>query len=98
MGARHLLEVVRVVLRDEWEDVALLQTLRSGVFRQMLEPPAWRDGARTVVEGRPRVGAEHRLQSLGFVAVVEGRPLSTDRKSFGASSKKETLAPACPRQ
>lgn len=61
------------ILVHRSEDVALLKTLRSAVFRQMLEPPAW-DGTRTVLEGRPRVGAEHRLQSLGFV----GQPRSTD--------------------
>ena len=58
-------------LRHRSEDIALLQTLRSVVFRQMLEPPLW-DGACTVIEGRRRVGAEHRLQALGF-AVDDGK-------------------------
>ena len=47
------------------EDAALLQTLRAGVFRQMLEPPTY-DGTHTLVEGRPMTGAAHRLDSLGF--------------------------------
>lgn len=50
------------------EDLALLQTLRIAAFRQMLEPPLW-DGVQTVIEGRPRHGAGHRLQALGFVPV-----------------------------
>ena len=59
------------ILTHRSEDVALLQTLRSAVFRQLLEPPVW-DGTRTILEGRPRVGAEYRLQSLGFVEIVKG--------------------------
>ena len=47
------------------EDVALVQTLRSVVFRQMLEP-FLSNGTESIIEGRPKVGAEHRLQSLGF--------------------------------
>ena len=52
-------------LRHRPEDIALLQTLRSVVFRQMLEPPLW-DGTCTVIEGRCMTGAAHRLQALGF--------------------------------
>lgn len=47
------------------EDIVLLQVLRSVVFRQMLEPFRC-DGTHTVVEGRPMIGAQHRLESLGF--------------------------------
>lgn len=53
------------VLRHVPEDTVLLQTLRTAVFRQMLEPPT-RERTRTIVEGRPMVGAQHRLKSLGF--------------------------------
>ena len=57
-------------LRHRSEDVALLQTLRSCVFRQMLEPTIW-DGTKTIIEGRPMVGAQHRLKALGFQVGLE---------------------------
>ena len=52
-------------LKHVSEDIALLQTLRSVIFRQMLEPPLW-DGTNTIIEGRPMKGASHRLEALGF--------------------------------
>ena len=64
-------------LRHRSEDVALLQTLRSVVFRQMLEPPMW-DGKNTIIEGRPMVGAQHRLKDLGF----KMRHFSCEEKKF----------------
>lgn len=61
----YWLTIYTRTLRHRSEDLALLQTLRFAAFRQMLEPPVW-DGAQTIIEGRPRRGAGHRLQALGF--------------------------------
>ena len=58
-------------LRHITEDIALLQTLRSVVFRQMLEPPTW-DGAHTIIEGRPMAGSKERLRALGFEEMIMG--------------------------
>lgn len=56
-------------LRCITEDIALLQTLRSVVFRQMLEPPTW-DGTQTIIEGRPMKGSKERLKALGFEEII----------------------------
>ncbi len=57
-------------LRHRSEDIALIQTLRSVVFRQMLEPVMW-NGKNTIIEGRPMIGARHRLEALGFQVGLE---------------------------
>ena len=55
-------------LRHRSEDIAFLQTMRSVVFTQMLEPPTW-DGTHTIIEGRPQRTAEYELDRLGLVRV-----------------------------
>lgn len=67
--------VVRThTLHHRSEDVALLHTLRSVAFAQMLEPPLW-DGTHTLIEGRPRAAAAEALDALGF----ERMPLEVER-------------------
>lgn len=67
------------VLKCISEDIAMLQTLRSVVFRQMLEPPLW-NGTHTIIEGRLMLGGKSRLEALGFREIAKNSRQLEEKK------------------
>lgn len=57
-------------LRHTEEDIALVNIIRSTIFRQMLEPPLW-NGQYTVLEGRIMTGGERRLKDILSVSPLK---------------------------